>query len=434
MTRNVFVIGLDDFNLELLRRMPRAPEYEFIRLLDFDEIVRPERFRLADSLAKAEDQLRSFPGRVDAVVGYWDFPSSTILPILRRKFGLPTPTLEAALRCEHKYWSRIQQKQVLGEAVPRFAAFDPYDDDPLSGIDLQFPFWIKPIKSHSSHLGFKIQNKDMFRRSLQLIRDKIGIFGEPFNLILGHADLPPEIAAIDGYHCIAEEMISAGRQCTLEGYALDGEVEIYGVVDSVREGRHRSSFSRYQYPSRLPRPVRERMIEAATRFIRHIGYDGSPFNAEFYWNETTDRISLLEVNARISQSHCPLFEMVDGSSHHQVMIDVALGERPRFPRRQGRYRLAAKFMRRTFQDGIVARMPSADDVRRLQDTFPEAMVRPVAEEGTRLSDLTMQDSYSFELADIFLGADSQKELRANYKKALEILDFRVSPLADAAAD
>jgi hypothetical protein len=57
------------------------------------------------------------------------------------------------------------------------------------------------------------------------------------------------------------------------------------------------------------------------------------------------------------------------------MIDVALGQRPRFPRRQGSYRLAGKFMLRVFHDGIVARVPDAADIRRLKTIFPDARVR-----------------------------------------------------------
>jgi hypothetical protein len=433
MRKNIFVLGLEHFNLAILESMPRADEYEFIGLLDYEEIVRPERVRLPESLAKAEEQLVSFSGSVDAIVGYWDFPTSSILPLLRRRFGLPTTSLEAVLKCEHKYWSRLEQQRAVAEHVPRFCAFDPFDDDPLSKIDLEFPFWIKPIKAHSSYLGFKIRHREDFQTAIRIIRDKIDLFGEPFNQVLSEAALPPEIAGIGGYHCIAEAVISAGRQCTLEGYALGGEVEVYGVIDSVREGEHRSSFSRYQYPSRLPRRVQERMVEAARRLVLHIGYDGSPFNVEFYWNDRTDEIALLEINARISKSHCPLFEEVDGSSHQQVMIDIALRQRPRFPRRKGCHRLAGKFMLRVFHDGIVARVPDATDIRRLRTIFPDARVRVIAHEGMRLSELRLQDSYSFEVAEIFLGARDQKQLLENYRRAVEVLNFRFEPLRPEAA-
>ena len=321
----------------------------------------------------------------------------------------------------------------MGDLVPGFCAVDPFAVDLAAPIDLAFPYWLKPVKAHSSHLGFKIRNRPDFEQAIEAIRAGIHVLAEPFNHILSFADLPPEIAPIDGNHCIAEAMISAGRQCTLEGYVLDGEVVVYGVVDSLREGTHRSSFSRYQYPSRLPRRVQQRMIEAAGRFLRHAGYDRSPFNMEFYWEAQGDAIWLLEVNARISKSHCPLFEMVDGRSHHQVMIDVALGRRPDFPHREGNCKVAAKFMFRLFDDGVITRVPTADDIARVEERFPGTRVRLMVEEGARLAHLRLQDSYSFEIAEIFIGAESQAALRGNYRACLEMLDFRHEPLEPKAA-
>ena len=237
------------------------------------------------------------------------------------------------------------------------------------------------------------------------------------------AELPAEIAPVDGRHCIAESIISSGRQCTLEGYVLDGEVHVYGVVDSIREGRHRSSFARYQYPSTLPKMVQQRMIDAAAKVLRHIGYDHSPFNAEFYWDSRHRQIRLLEINTRISKSHTPLFKLVDGEYNHAVMIDVALGRRPDFPHRQGRYRVAAKFMLRRSRDGIARSVPGLRQLEAVRRRFPGTEIQLAVNPGMRLSELREQDSYSYEIAVIFMGADSQSELLGNYRQVVEMLAF-----------
>ena len=432
-SKTIVVVGLDDFNRRMMADLPCAAQSDFLPVLGYDEIVRQGRYDLPALLQTAEARLRAHPRPIDAIVTFWDFPSSTIMPIMRGWFDLPGPTLEAVLKCEHKYWSRLEQAASVPEHVPDFAAVDPFADEPERQIDLAFPYWLKPVKAHSSHLGFKIRHDRDFRHAIEQIRAGIHHLAEPFNHILSFAELPPEVAGIDGNHCIAEAMISAGRQCTLEGYVLDGEVVVYGVVDSIREGEHRSSFARYQYPSRLPRRVRERMAEAARHFFRHAGYDNSPFNIEFYWEEKDDTIRLLEANARISKSHCPLFEMVDGCSHHQVMIDVALGRRPDLPHRQGDHKLAAKFMLRLFEDGVITRVPTADDIARVEERFPGTRVRLMVEEGDRLSHLRLQDSYSFEIAEIFMGAESQPALKADYQACLAMLDFRHEPLRSHAA-
>ncbi|MDO8863678.1 ATP-grasp domain-containing protein [Haliea sp. E1-2-M8] len=432
--QNIFIVGLDDFNRRELESIRQAGECSFIDLLGYDAVVRPREGRIDfDALLRqARVELDDFSGTIDAIATFWDFPSSSLAPVLRNERGLPGPSNEAVARCEHKYWSRLEQQSVVPALVPEFCAVDPFDDASVTAITLDYPFWIKPIKAHSSYLGFKIHNADELRRHIQRIRDGIALFGVPFDQYLRHLTVPAVLAGIGGHWCIAEAMISTGQQCTLEGYVHRGEVAVYGVVDSIRSGKHRSSFARYQYPSRLPRRTQSSMIEAAARVMTHIGYDNAPFNMEFYWNHRTGDIRLLEINARISKSHCPLFRLVDGASHQEVMVDLALGQRPEFPHRQGDFRVAGKFMVRVHEDGIVRGMPTAVEIARVQERFPEARIHPLATEGTALKHLPYQDSYSFELAEIFLGADSQKQLLEKYNTCLELLTFDVEPRPDAA--
>ncbi|MGM0585761.1 MAG: ATP-grasp domain-containing protein, partial [Pseudomonadota bacterium] len=295
--KNVFLIGLDDFNEAELDSIRDAEDFRFHGLLSHSEAVRPRNGRLDFEAMreKAEAQLANFDGSVDGVAAYWDFPSSALAGVLRNAHGLPGPSNEAICKCEHKYWSRLEQSRAVPELVPPFAAFDPFDEDPAGQIGIDYPFWVKPVKAHSSHLGFRIGGPEDLRGHLPEIREKIGLFGEPFDQYLRHVELPEEVRGVGGHWCIAEGIISAGRQCTLEGYVQDGRTVIYGVVDSVRSGKHRSSFSRYQYPSQLPARVRARMAEAAGKVMAGFGYDGAPFNMEFYWDTRTDAIQLLEV-------------------------------------------------------------------------------------------------------------------------------------------
>lgn len=431
---HIGVIGLDDFNRTLLTRLPVARQCTFHGLLLYDEAVRHSSRQIDfDALVGlAERRIANLPAPVDGIIGWWDFPTSAIAPLLKHRHGLPGPSLEAVAACEHKYWSRREQAAVLPDLVPPFQAVDPFASDPWSTIELDTPFWIKPVKAHSSYLGFKIASAADFHRVLPRIREGIGHFGDPFNAFLSSVDVPAEVAPIDGNHCIAEAIISKGRQCTLEGYVHGGKSVVYGVVDSIREGRHRSSFARYQYPSQLPAHVQNRMTEAAATLMAQIGYDTAPFNMEFYWSPANDQVRLLEVNARISKSHSPLFEMVDGTPHQQVAIDLALGRAPTFPQRKGRHAVAAKFMVRVFEDAEIVRVPDESDVAALQEALPDAKVRILAKAGERLSHMPHQDSYSFEVAEIFLGAPSQKALLQMYETAKRLLPFEFAPLETAA--
>ncbi len=422
--RNVFVFGLDDFNRELLERFPGSDRYNFVGLVGPDAVDDPAIYSVRDLLAQAEAQLEAFQGTIDAIVGYIDIPVGTILPILCRKYGVPSPTLESVLKCQHKYWSRVEQARVVPEHIPRFSRFDPFHPDPLSGIDLEFPFWIKPVKSAGSYLGFRVDSEEQFRQKLEVIRAEIGRLSEPFNYLMGFADLPREVTAVDCHYCIAEEIIG-GRQCTLEGFVYRGEVVVYGVIDSVPYPGS-SSFARYQYPSRIPAGIQRRMARIAERVIRQVGLDDSVFNIELFWDEDKDRIWLLEINTRISQSHSDLFFNVDGVSNHKAMVEIALGRRPETPKGLGSFATAAKFYLRRFADARVEAVPSAADLAAVRRRFPEARTRINARAGMRLSELVEQDSYSFDLAWIFLGGEDTAGLLAKYEEAVGMLPFRFS--------
>lgn len=425
MVKNIFVAGLDEFHLSQLQALRDAADYRFYPLMSYNDIKCRKAFPVRKFLHLSRHTLTHFDGTVDGVIGYWDFPISTILPIIKKEFGLKGPSLEAILKCEHKYWSRCIQAETVPDHIPAFQAINPFSATAVRDCHLKFPFWLKPIKSVLSHLGFIIHDEVELNASLQVIREHIWRYAEPFNFILGHAELPDHITQVDGYHCIAEGLISSGRQCTLEGYIHQGHIVFYGCIDSIRGEDLHSSFSRYQYPSTLPALIQQRMQAVGIAVLEKTGLDNTPFNIEFYWDEELDTISLLEINPRISKSHSPLFKMVDGEYHLEVVIDIALGREPRLPHRQGRYNTAAKFMLRSYRDGTVTGLPSHVKIEQIKQQFPgfEAIIK--VRPGTRLSTLLDQDSYSYEIAEIFMGAANRTELEKNYQTALAHFTFNI---------
>ncbi len=414
--KNIFLVGLNEFNRAKLERLDAAQECEFHSLLD-----EPKNYDLPAYLAKAEERLRAFQGPIDGVVGYMDFPVSTMLPILCRRFGLPSPSLESVLRCEHKYWSRLEQRKAIPEYAPAFAPVDPFDDESVAGIPLPYPYWVKPIKSAASHLGFRIGNRRELTRAISTIRERIGEIATPFNFVLDQAELPPEVQQVGGHHCIAEEIIS-GRECTLEGWVFRGEMGHHGIVDSVREP-NRSTFARYEYPSLLPGKVKEEMVEVGKRILEQVEFDHSGFNMEFLWDRRRSRIRLVEINTRVAQHHSDLFEKVDGMTNHAVPVAIGLGRKPRMPHREGAFNRAATFFLRRFEDGRVIRVPDADALEAIQERTPGTVIQLQVKPGDRLSELFEQDSYSYALAIIYVGAPSQRELLERYRSVVSELDF-----------
>ena len=181
MTKNVFVVGLNDLNAERLKRLRDIEDVAFHPLLTPEEVSETQEFDIPAMLADAEKTLDAFDGSIDAIVGYIDFPVSTMLPLLSKKYGTRNASLESLLKCEHKYWSRKVMAEVIPEHVPKFTAFDPFDDNALSKIgeaDLRFPFFVKPIKSSGSRLGFRIDSPEDFDYAVAAFRAEIGQISE----------------------------------------------------------------------------------------------------------------------------------------------------------------------------------------------------------------------------------------------------------------
>ncbi|MEQ8406192.1 MAG: ATP-grasp domain-containing protein [Oceanicaulis sp.] len=430
--KTICVIGTDDYNMDLIRAIPEAKDWALVQVLEKDDVQpshgRVDFDKLYDRARRDIDALESGP---DAIIGDLDFPVTALVSLLQKHYELPGATPEAVAKCEHKYWMRQEQRKVLKDLTPPVRAINPFDIDAAYKSAPKYPFWMKPVKGHSSVLGFMIEDDDDFDRALHECRRKIHLIGEPFNQFLDHLDDDTKPRDIDGNYAVAEGLIDAKRQFTLEGYVYNGETVIYGAVDSVRFGEAKSSFSRFQYPAELPDEVMERCQDITATMMKQIGYDGAPFNIEFFWNPDTGALNLLEINARISKSHAPQFFMVDGRSHHKVAIDLALGNKPDFPKGEGKDRIAAKFILRSFEaDAIVKRVPNEDEIAQLKRILPDVEAKVLVTEDLQLSTLFYQDSYSYELVDVYLGGRDAEMLEDSYRRCVDSLPVWLKPIPD----
>jgi ATP-grasp domain len=424
VVENVFVLGLDDHNARILHGLPDAGRYRFHPLLSGDELAGGETIPMQALLDAAQRQVESFDGPVHALIGFWDFPVSTMVPILCDRLGLRWASLESVVKCEHKYWSRLEQRRVIDE-YSRFGLIDL--DRPALPKGMDYPVWVKPIKSASSELAFRAEGPTQLADAASTIRKSIDRIGDAFGFVLDQVDLPRELTGIGGSACLVEEA-ATGAQVTVEGYSFRGDVHVYGIVDSVTVVGG-SSFLRYQYPSGIPSTVADRLADLSRRVIEQVGLDGVTFNIEYFWDAEHDAVTLLEINPRHSQSHAQLFAWVDGVANHHHMVELALGREPRTPHREGSYALAALWFVRRSADAVVRRVPTAEEIAQLEHSIDGCTVEITVRPGERLSQLHDQDSYSFAIATIAVGADSEEELTRKYEQALAGLPFEF----DAAA-
>ncbi|AQT68220.1 acetyl-CoA carboxylase biotin carboxylase subunit [Anaerohalosphaera lusitana] len=420
--KNIFVLGMDEENAEKLNQVPGSENLIFHQLLSYDYIHDFEHTPMDEIMESARQQLKGFDGSIDGMLWLFDFPGVLMGPILCKEFGIQTAEPLSVFKAENKYLSRVEQQKVIPECTPKFFGFNPGDPESIKKIDLEYPFWIKPAISFSGHLGFEIKSDQDLGHAVDQIQHRKDLFADPYFTLEKQIEMSEDMHHASEKIFVAEQIIS-GKQCTLEGYIYNGEFDFHGLIDSFRYP-NRMSFSRYQYPSKIPQRVQKQMHEKAEKILRRMGYENASFNIEFFWDRKNEELWLLEINTRISQSHCNLFKMVDGVLSHKIPIDLALGRRPELPHRKGEYKLAAKLFLRSFIAGKVTRSPSKEQIREIEKEF-DAEITHTVTEGMQLEDLKWQDSYSYVLTILYLGAQSQKELLDKFDIIANKLDIEV---------
>jgi len=388
-----------------------------------------------DGVRFVTETIRAIGGRRSAyraVLGIDDFPASLMAALVAESLGFASPSFESLFLCQHKYYSRLRQRDAVPEATPRFHVLDPSRDPAPSDLPMAFPVFIKPVKSYLSILARRIETFPDLSRTVEEARLRLAAIAEMFDGLVGLSRLDQRFRAVPGSALLVEEFLS-GHQVTLDGYAFAGQVVPLGVVDSFFFLRS-SSFERFEYPSRVPAGVQERMARIAERCIRAIGLDRTFFNMEFFYREEDDAIHLIEINGRMSSQFAPLYRMVDGIDLYAMQLDLALGRDPggRGTWAPGRKRgmVAASFVLRTFEDGYVRRIPSAEEMERLEKRFPDSFVEILVKEGEKLSD-ELQDDESYRYALVDLCAKDRKELLKKFDEAKNLLPFVFEPIHQA---
>ncbi|HVV69010.1 MAG TPA: ATP-grasp domain-containing protein [Gammaproteobacteria bacterium] len=372
----------------------------------------PQAFVPADDLNHLLDFCKK--NAIDGLFSTDDYPGSIYASILAHRLGLPGPTPQSVLTCQHKYYSRIAQKHIVPEATPDFQLIDPQKFS-QSTFNLPFPAFIKPVKSYFSIMAEKILDKTQLEKNItQLLPPDL--FLQQLNWFLrNYSDFD-----LSGNYLIAENLLT-GWQVTLEGFVYNKQVIIMGIIDSIMyPGTY--SFERFVYPSQLPQSAQQSMMEIAKRFILGIDLDNTFFNIEFMYNPEDGTQHIIEVNPRICSQFADLYEKVDGYNSYQALVELALGQRPEIKHRQGKFNIAASFVLRRFNNKLAAKVPTEQDFFTFHHTFPEGRFEMHLQKGQYL-DAIMQDGKSYRYGLIHLGASDEQELFAKFEASKKLLPF-----------
>jgi biotin carboxylase len=376
----------------------------------------------ADPLDEIEAILAKVQGlELAGVISSDDYPGSALAAAVAQRLGLPAPDPSVVLLCQHKYLARLAQAKLVPHAVPPFALIDVAEGAPLPD-GLRFPLFVKPVKSFFS-IGAARVNSPAELEAILPHWENLDQFFLPLDRMLERY----AGATIGTKRLIAEGLLK-GEQVTVEGYVYGGKADIFGVVDSVMFPGT-LVFSRFDYPSSLPNDVQARMGEMAARVMEGIGFDNGLFNIEMMYDAGAERVSIIEINPRMASQFADLYEKVDGTSSYTVLLDIAQGRTPHFTRRQGRYGFAASMVMRSFEDQIVAALPSEADIARLALVYPDIRVELHGVVGRKLS-AELQDGRSYRYGIVNLGGRDRADVLARYDACRARLGIVLQPLAN----
>jgi biotin carboxylase len=287
--------------------------------------------------------------------------------------------------------------------------------------EIRYPVFVKPVKSVFSVGARLVRDAAELRRELQRWARKEPFFSPFERLLERYAGL-----AIGSRRLIAETPLR-GVQATLEGFVQAQRFHAIGIVDSVMFPGT-DSFQRFEYPSRLPAHVQDRMAEISRAVMTGIGYGNGLFNMEFAYHAATDALHIIEINPRMASQFADLYEKVDGVNAYALLLDLAMGKQPRPGRKNGRFRMAASCVLRRFTDAVVRRVPSDVEMAELAAEDPGMRLEILAAPGRRLS-RELQDDASFRYGIVSLGGDDRRQILDRLRRIRARLRFEFAPLS-----
>ena len=295
---------------------------------------------------------------------------------------------------------------------------------------LPFPFYIKPIKAAFSVLARRVDSLEDLQRHVTfgwwedaIIRRLVKPFNDATRPLMEHT----YDRYIDAYTMIGESLIT-GHQVTCNGFALGGEVTMLGAVDSIMYPGT-DQFMRFQYPSRLPPTVIERMNAIGARLVRGIGFHHGMFNVEMMWDPVTDAIKVIELNPRVAGQFFDLFDKVDGYSLFEATLAVACNEAPVIRERAGHMAHAASFVLRDFTDRGMAYVPSDRELAALRARHPDAHIQIYVKTGNGLlRELKWLGSYRYCVMN--LAGASLEDMFARFIRVRDSIQFHPRDYAE----
>jgi len=346
--------------------------------------------------------------------------------LLAEKMGWPGTPVNAILACQHKLYAREVLQEVAPEANLPFARLDAAYGGPVPA-NIEYPQFVKPVKAAFSVLSRLVKSQQELHEHTRFGPWELWVIKhlvEPFESV-AKKRLPHAGTA----HSLMLEAPMRGRQYNLDGYVFKGEVRKLGVVDEVMYP-NTDAFMRFEYPSKLNTEIQDRAHDIARRFLNKVGFDHGLFNMEFFHDEATDKITVIEFNPRMASQFSDLYLRVNGIDLHEIAFALAHGLDPASLKRAvPTAGAAASFVYRVFDMESAVHFPSFVQKNGFWKSFPDALLFEYPKDNKQLQrDFKWLRSYRYGI--MHLGGENYRDLRQRCEQASAMLGWPAPYLED----
>jgi D-alanine-D-alanine ligase-like ATP-grasp enzyme len=340
--------------------------------------------------------------------------------LLAERMGWPGSPVKAIMACQHKLYARQVLQQVAPEANVPFQLLDAAYGAPVPQ-GLTYPTFVKPVKAAFSVLARQVDSHaDLHRHTrfgaweLWIIRKLV----EPFER-MARQRLGPQVPTA---HRLMLEAPVQADQFNLDGYVFNGQCHALGVVDALMYPGTQA-FMRFQLPTRLPESVQARALDVARRFLQAVGFTHGLFNMEFFYNDATDELKVIEFNPRMASQFSDLYRQATGVCLHALSLALAHNRDPaHVPRHTPTAGAAASFVHRVFDPLALVSMPTGAQLAAFASAFPDGLVMPFPKSaGSIARDFKWLGSYRFGI--VHLAGATQADMLARYRAACATLGW-----------
>ncbi len=339
--------------------------------------------------------------------------------MLAERMGWSGTAVKAVLACQHKLHARQVLARVCPQANVEFAVLDTQYGAPVPD-GLTYPLFVKPVKAAFSVLARIVNSHEELQAHTRFGRWELWVIRhlvEPFERIF-QKRLGPNQSA---HRMMVEQPVDAD-QFNLDGYVWQGKAVLFGVVDAIMYPGTQA-FMRWDMPSRLPADIQQRALQIAQAFLSAVGFDLGMFNMEFFYDEATDRITVIEFNPRMASQFSDLYLRVMGVDLHACVLTMAHGQHPdTTPRSVPTAGAASSLVYRSFAPGDACPMPDESQVKRFQTEFVDGLLFPFPKDkGSTARDFKWLGSYRYGI--VHLSGRDAADLKARADAASALLGW-----------